>query len=483
MIVKFISFGCKVNLTDTEYMKNLFADAGFTLTETDSADVFVINSCTVTDTADSKLKKTIRRIRKSSPGAIIAVTGCFPQSHPNADIGADIMHGTSRRDKLPGMILDFCKNPTDTTSNTAETTVNADPIINTAPPVIATLPSVNVTLPKVFEDFSVTRFSDNTRAFLKIQDGCNMNCAYCIIPKSRGHFRSKPLESVKKDAAAIYANGYKEIVLTGINLAFYGTEYGLRLADAVEAVAEAAKEAAITTICEKPTNRLVAADTAVRGGPVRGGRIRLGSLEPEMFSEADVERLAKIPGVCPQFHLSLQSACDKTLLRMNRRYNINEYIHLVDLFGRYFPDCAITTDVMTGFPGETDEEFAETCVNLEKIGFADIHVFPFSRRAGTVADTMFGQLPESVKQSRARIVADIAARSRLAYLQSMIGKTVNVLFEREKPGDFYPHGFAENYVRVSLPNVKPAPGETYRNRLLAVKVTGVLNGAVLGKIV
>jgi threonylcarbamoyladenosine tRNA methylthiotransferase MtaB len=451
MLVKFISFGCKVNLTETEYMKKTFAEAGFEVIKTDDADVFVINSCTVTDTADSKLKKTIRQLRRTHPAAIIAVTGCFVQAHPNVNIGADIMTGTSERGALPGIIKDYANN--------------------------RPVPTVTETLPKVFEDFSVTHFSHNTRAFLKIQDGCNMNCAYCIIPKSRGHFRSKPLESVKKDAAALAAGGTREIVLTGINLAFYGIEFGLRLADAVEAVAKAAYEA-----------YAVSADTALSAAydsytdTAHPMRIRLGSLEPEMFNDADIKRLAKIPGLCPQFHLSLQSACDKTLARMNRKYTILQYIQLVNKFRAYFPGCAITTDVMTGFPGETDEEFAVTLENLRAIGFADIHVFPFSRREGTAADTMTAQIPESVKHARARAVAEIAAYSKQVYHESMIGKIYSVLFEREKPGDTVPHGFAENYVKVMLHGVQLAPRETFRNRVLDVCVTGTCTDGVIGEV-
>jgi threonylcarbamoyladenosine tRNA methylthiotransferase MtaB len=401
MVVYFVTFGCKVNLTETEHLKTLYSDKGYMVSNNESdADLFVINSCTVTDTADCKLMKTIRRLRKNYPKAKIAVTGCFVTANPDitaARLGVDDI-----------------------------------------------LPKNNITKDK-YEDFSVTHFTGNTRAFLKIQDGCNMNCTYCIIPRSRGHFRSKPIESVKKDASVLCANGYKEIVLTGINLAFYGIEYKLRLIDAIEAINENAP----------------------------GVRIRLGSLEPEMITDGDIKRMTAIKGLCPQFHLSLQSACDETLRRMNRHYNISGYKELVGKLRTAFPGCAITTDIMTGFPGETDAEFNETLENLREIGFANIHIFPFSRRAGTTADTMPGQIPEAVKHARAAAVAEVAALTGLEFRRSMVGTVVNVLFEREKPDGNHqltPHGFSENYTNVVLSGVYLAPGETYRNKLLPVRI-------------
>ncbi|MDR0903216.1 MAG: tRNA (N(6)-L-threonylcarbamoyladenosine(37)-C(2))-methylthiotransferase MtaB [Ruminococcus sp.] len=425
--VFFITFGCKVNLTETEAMKKIFCNEGFRAASDESeADIFVINSCTVTDTADLKLKKTLSRLRRSYPAAIIALTGCYSEIHPEKTDFADIIIGTSGRNKLPGMI----KNQ----------------IAKSLPP--ENLFAENNPPAGIFEDFSLTNFTGNTRAFLKIQDGCNMNCAYCIIPKTRGSFRSKPLESVISDAKTLCENGFKEIVLTGINLAFYGVEFGLRLINAVEAIADNAT----------------------------GVRIRLGSLEPEIISDSDIARLKEI-NVCPHFHLSLQSACDRTLERMNRHIKIAQYMKLVAKLRENFPLAAITTDIIVGFPGETEEDFAISCANIEKIGFANIHIFPYSKREGTAAADMPCQIPENVKKNRAKILAEIAEKSRREFEQSFIGKTLNVLFEKEKTPGFH-RGFSENYIHVEV------SGEgSWRNELFPVHITGVTGEGLLGEIV
>jgi threonylcarbamoyladenosine tRNA methylthiotransferase MtaB len=416
--VFFITFGCKVNLTETEMMKKSFSEQGFIAAPDESeADIFVINSCTVTDTADKKLKKTLTRLRRAYPAAIIALTGCYSELHPEKSEFADIIIGTSGRNKLADMI----KNR-----------------VTVRPPVVNSL----------YEDFSVTDFAGNTRAFLKIQDGCNMNCTYCIIPKTRGNFRSKPPQSIANDAKSLYEKGFKEIVLTGINLAFYGIEFGLRLINAVETIAENAP----------------------------GVRIRLGSLEPEVISDSDIARLKKV-NLCPQFHLSLQSACDRTLARMNRHIDFAGYSALVYKLRENFPGAAITTDIIVGFPGETDIDFAESCENIKKLGFANIHVFPYSRREGTAAAEMPYQIPENIKKSRAAFLTEIAENSRREFEQQFIGKTLNVLFEKEKTPGFH-RGFSENYIHVEV------SGEgTWKNKLLPVLITGVNEEGLLGEVI
>jgi threonylcarbamoyladenosine tRNA methylthiotransferase MtaB len=382
--VYFITFGCKVNLTETEKMRRILLSKGFTtaLSE-EKADIFVINSCTVTDTADKKLKKTLSRLRREYPNALIAVMGCYTELKPLEN--ADITVGTADRDSL------------------------ADKIIKLAPQ-------------KGYHS-DLASYPDNTRAFLKIQDGCSCNCSYCIIPKARGGFRSKPLEKIGAEARDFAAAGFREIVLTGINIAFYGIEFGQTLYDAVKIVSENAPNV----------------------------RIRLGSLEPERMTDSEIEKLSKIKNLCPHFHLSLQSACDKTLAAMKRRYGIVKYEAVAGRLRGVFTNAAITTDIIVGFPGETETDFVESCENIEKIGFSDIHIFPFSAREGTAAALMDNQIPENVKHERAKRLAKIVGKMKRQFLQSMSGKTVAVLFEREKSAGVH-IGYTENYLPFQIEN-------------------------------
>jgi threonylcarbamoyladenosine tRNA methylthiotransferase MtaB len=382
--VYFITFGCKVNLAETEKMRLSLLSKGFVIAESEEkADIFVINSCTVTDTADKKLKKTISRLRREYRNAVIAVMGCYTELKSLENV--DIMVGTADRDSLPDKLFEL-------------------------------LPQK-----EVFSDFQI--FPDNTRAFLKIQDGCSCNCSYCIIPKARGGFCSKPLEEIGADAKAFAAAGFKEIVLTGINIGFYGIENSQTLSDAVLTVSENAPFA----------------------------RIRLGSLEPERMTDLEIEKLGEIKNLCPHFHLSLQSACDRTLQVMNRRYTVGEYIAVAEKLRQKFPNTAITTDVIVGFPGETEEDFNDSCENIKKIGFSDIHIFPYSKREGTKAALMENQIPENIKHKRAKVLSEIVEDMRHDFAESMKGKTLKVLFEKEKtPGVHV--GFTENYLPYTVKN-------------------------------
>lgn len=432
MYIHFKTFGCKVNLYETENMKQNFSSKGFTVTDNENeSDIFVINTCTVTETGDKKVFKELRRLRREYPNSIIAVTGCYPQAFPReaADIKeADIIVGTKNRNALPDIITEYIENRTkkvdicDYSSN------------------------------DVFEDMCNLGYEKNTRAFVKIQDGCNMFCTYCIIPYSRGRFRSKPIEKLKTEAEQLAASGYKEIVLVGINLSFYGIEYKLRLADAVE------------TVC------------AVNGIE----RVRLSSLEPEMINDEDIRRLAAQPKFCPQFHLSLQSGCDKTLKEMNRRYTTADYAELVQKLRDSFDNCAITTDVMVGFPNETEEDFEQSVEFVKKIGFAKVHVFPYSQRKGTPAADFENQIPTSQKNIRAKIMSEAAEESRQKFLQSQSGLTFPVLFEREK-SDKIPHGYTPNYtlVKIFTKNL----GKSLRNQIFYVKIERIENDYCVGEIV
>ena len=419
MKVHFITFGCKVNIYETENMKLLFKSNGYDISEDNcNCDIYIINSCTVTENGDKKIFKELRRLRRENPEAIIAVTGCFPQAFKDeaAKIPeANIITGTKNRKDLPYIVEDYIKN------NKKQINI------------------CDYTNSDTFEDMCNVGYTNNTRAFIKIQDGCNMFCTYCIIPYSRGRFRSKKIEQLIDEVQGLADAGYKEIVLVGINLSFYGVEFGLRLADAVEAVCK------IDGI----------------------ERVRLSSLEPEMISDDDINRLAAQPKLCPHFHLSLQSGCDKTLSAMNRRYNTADYEELVAKLRNSFDNCSITTDVMVGFPDESEEDFIASLDFVEKIGFAKAHIFPYSQRKGTPAADMDNQISTTEKNKRAKRMAVVANKSHGDFLKSQIGLTVPVLFEREK-SDGIPHGYTENYTPVKIFTKKL--DKSLRNQLFYVRI-------------
>lgn len=401
--VYFITFGCKVNSCETESMKRLFLEHGFDLAETEaSADVFVVNSCTVTQGGDSKSLYAVRRLKHAYPGAVVALTGCLPQAAERGrDIcpEADIIAGTKDRSALAGLV---------------------EACLDGKKRITHIVPYKNG---DSFEKLPIGGFSDGsrTRGSLKIQDGCNCFCSYCLIPYARGRCRSKPLEEVAEDAGKLAETGHKEIVLVGINLAFYGREYGLRLVDAVE-------------VCCR----------------IDGiERVRLGSIEPEMLAEEDLRRLSHLPEFCPQFHLSLQSGSEATLKRMNRKYTPDEYAAIVDKIRKYFPDVSFTTDIMVGFPEETDEEFAESLEFAEKIGFSKIHVFRYSPRRGTPAEKM-KQVPEKIKAERWEKMNRLGEKLSRKYLENLVGRTVPVLFEGENSPDFH-RGHAPDHTLVKVP--------------------------------
>ena len=415
--VSFITFGCKVNHYETECLKELFRERGWLAAGDDEApDAVVINSCTVTASGDSRVLTALRKARKVHSGAVIVLTGCYPQADREGASkldAADIVCGTKDRKLIPELVERFISERQRT-----------------------------VWLPEhekgeQFEPMECTRFEDNTRAFVKIQDGCDRFCSYCIIPYARGRCRSKPLEQLRGEIMKIAEGGVKEIVLSGINLAFYGAEWGMSLADAVETVA------------------------GIQGIE----RVRLGSLEPEMMTEEQLERLAAVPELCPQFHLSLQSGCTRTLKAMNRHYTADEYYELTERIRRYFPDCAFTTDIMVGFPQETDEDFRESVEFVRKVGFSKVHVFRYSRRHGTPADRMDGQITEAVKTERWKEMTAAADEMREKYLETLVGRTVPVLFERENCPEFHQgHAPDMTFIKISRKNTE----KSLRNQIIRV---------------
>jgi threonylcarbamoyladenosine tRNA methylthiotransferase MtaB len=421
-----ITLGCKVNQYESQAMLNALLGSGFTLGSSESeSDVILINTCTVTAMSDRKARQMLHRARRENPNAVIVVTGCLPQAFPEvADRlpEADIILGNSNRSSLLSDILQYL--------SARQRIVDIVPHKNGAE----------------FEAMHAERFFDRTRAFIKIEDGCNRFCSYCIIPYARGRVRSKRPEELREEIAGIAEHGYREIVLTGINLPAYGQEFGLDLCDAVEAAC---------------------APEGIR-------RVRLGSLEPERLDEAVIARLKRQPKLCPQFHLSLQSGCDGTLQRMNRHYNAEEYRQIVRNLRNEFENAAITTDIMVGFPGETEAEFEASLAFAEEIGFAKVHVFEYSQRPGTAADKMPDQVDPREKSRRSRLMIEVTEKTRAAFFRSQLGHTESVLFERECPDGCY-EGYTENYTPVRVSESRNLSGE-----ILPVRLTEIQEDACLG---
>ena len=430
MKVFFVTFGCKVNCYETECMKKSFTEDGFTVSDTAAgSDVIVINSCTVTSSSDKKVMQTLRKLRHENPDSLIVLTGCWPQAFESEAQNvkeADVITGTKDRSELTRLVRKALEDH--------ERTIDIK----------------SYTGKESMEPMTCSSFEKKTRGFVKIQDGCNQFCSYCIIPFSRGRIRSKPVDDIVKEVTSLAENGYQEIVLVGINLAFYGAEAGLTLTDAVEAVS--------------------------RVNGVK--RIRLGSLEPEMISGDDLLRLRSIESFCPQFHLSLQSGCDRTLKAMNRKYDTAEYTRLVSSIRNIFPDAAITTDVMVGFPGETEEDFEESMEFVKKTAFSKIHVFPYSPRSGTKAAAMPDQINGSTKSERAARMTELGHELEREFLKAQVGKTVPVLFEKENCTSFH-RGYSPNYTLVKIkrePSIK-----SLRNSIFYVKIKESMNGFCIGE--
>lgn len=422
MNIFYYTFGCKVNQYETENIRERFNALGFG--ETDSiadAQICIVNTCTVTAQSDSKCRQLIRKIKKENPSCILAIAGCMPQAFPKVAAEmkeCDIIVGSNNKGELPRLVQQFLsvgKRIVDITENKLHDKI---------------------------EPMSNTSVEAKTRAYIKIQDGCDMNCTYCIIPKARGHIRSKPIDEIISEAQQLISSGHKELILTGINLCCYGRDLknGTKLIDAAEAV-------------------------CTLDGDFR---VRLGSMEPEMISDEDIARLSALKKLCPQFHLSLQSGCDKTLKAMNRHYTAQEYALLCDKLRQNFKDCAVTTDIMVGFPQETDEDFDESLRFAEKIAFADAHIFPYSRRSGTVADKLDGQTDNKTKRVRAKKMTEVCAESKKAFLYKHIGKVCRVLFEKETSPEYH-QGHTDSYILVKVS--RKAPDFSMRRQFADVLIT------------
>lgn len=428
MRIAFYTLGCKVNQYETEILMNAFSKQGFDIVDyNDDADIYVVNSCTVTSSGDSKTKKALRKFKRQNPTAKIVLTGCFPQAFP--DIAqkipeADVITGSYNRGGLIKAVL--------------KSLATGEKVIDITPH----------SKKETFEDMQTNSFKGHTRAFIKIQDGCNRYCSYCIIPTARGPIRSKPIDKLNQELLDLSNNGYLEVVLVGINLSFYGKDIGLNLIDA------------ITLACSIDKIK----------------RVRLGSLEPELISDEDIDTLSKLDKFCPQFHLSLQSGCTETLKRMNRHYTAEKYYKIVKKLREKFDNPSFTTDIMVGFPSETDEEFQQSLKFAEKIGFSKAHVFAYSIREGTKAAKMENQIVKKVKDKRSKLMIEITNKTKKEFLESQIGQVCEVLFETNI-NEYGYEGYTKNYTPVFVKSQENISG-----KILKIKIIKTLNDFCVGEI-
>lgn len=424
------NLGCKVNAYETEAMQHLLEEAGYEIVPfTQKADVYVINTCSVTNMADRKSRQMLHKAKKNNPDSIVVAAGCYVQTSEKEvlnDLSVDIVIGNDRKHDLVRLLEEY------------------------------SLDSVNDTVDDIndgkhdFEELFIDQTKEHTRAFIKVQDGCNQFCSYCIIPYARGRVRSRRFENVIAEVERLAANGFKEVVLTGIHLSSYGVDF---------------EEA--TGLLE-----LIQAVNAVKGIE----RIRLGSLEPKIVTEHFASELSKLDKICPHFHLSLQSGCDETLKRMNRKYTTKEYERGCELLRKYFVHPAITTDVIVGFPGETEEEFEQTKAYLEHIHFYEMHIFKYSKRKGTRAAVMPDQIDEQVKAARSEKLIALGHDMSKEFRKFYIGKNEEVLFEEKAViGDKeYFVGYTKEYVKVAKKT-----DENLENQIVSGRISGMLTDEIL----
>ena len=421
----FYTLGCKVNQYETQAMEQLLREQGNEIVSLDAeADCYVVNTCSVTAVSDKKCRGVIRRLRRRSPEALIGVCGCYAQVDPDAirALDVDVIGGTGDREGFVAMLTQAVR--------TREHLEGLDDALRRRTP---------------FEPLPAGSLETRTRAMLKVEDGCQNFCSYCIIPYARGPVRSLGLKEAVRQAETLAEAGYREIVLTGIEISSWGRDLGdQKLQDLVAALCQAVPDL----------------------------RIRLGSLEPRTVDEDFCQALGRFSNLCPQFHLSLQSGCDSVLTRMHRRYDTARFLESVRLLRQTWPGCAVTTDLIVGFPGETEEEFEKTLDFLDQAAFSQMHIFPYSRRPGTVADRLPDQVDPAVKEARAARAAEKAEALSRAYRQAMVGSLFPVLFEQPE-GDLFA-GHAPNYVKVLVPPEAGLKGQVRQVRILQVLPEGVL---------
>ena len=401
------NLGCKVNSYETEAMQEMLEKAGYEIVPfREGADIYIINTCTVTNIADRKSRQMLHRARKMNPDAVVVAAGCYVQTQAGKeaqDPCIDIVLGNNKKKDIVTVLKEYEREKAGMLEDVED-----------------------ISRAKEYEPLNLTRTGDHTRAYIKVQDGCNQFCAYCIIPYARGRVRSRSLEDVAAEVHSLAENGYREVVLTGIHLSSYGIDFD----------------------GERHLLDLIRTVHGVEGIM----RIRLGSLEPGIITEEFAEELASMPKMCPHFHLSLQSGCDATLKRMNRRYTSAEYYEKCCILRKYFDNPALTTDVIVGFPGETEEEFRESLEFVDRVNFYETHIFKYSRRAGTKAADMDGQVSEQIKTRRSARMIAMGEQKRRAYEEGFIGKEVEVLVEEpaEIDGKVMQVGHTKEYIKIAL---------------------------------
>ena len=422
----FYTLGCKVNQYETEAVAELFSDAGYTVVPfTDKADCYIINTCSVTSMSDRKSRQMIRRARKTNPSALIAVMGCYSQTAPDEVLkidGVNLVLGTKEK----GSVVRLIENLSNTDKLNAVTDVRDS---------------------HTYEDLKIKRCPGHTRAYIKIQDGCSQFCSYCIIPYARGPVRSRKEDEIINEISSLADAGYKEVILTGIHAASYGTDLG-------------------DTSLEQLLNKLEDIDGIER--------IRLSSIEPMTLNRSFVEKIKNCKKLCPHFHISLQSGCNETLKRMNRHYTTEQFADVVEGLREAFPDCAITTDIMVGFAGETDEEFNKTLEFIKNIAFADAHVFQYSQRRGTPAARRPDQVNPEIKEARSKAVIEETTRSHNEFLQRHIGRIMRVLIETRAKDGLY-EGKTSNYITVKTSSDTDICGQ-FKKILLEKEESGIIFG-------
>ncbi len=429
------NLGCKVNAYETEAMQQLLEEAGYEIVPfSEKADVYVVNTCSVTNMADRKSRQMLHKAKKLNPDSIVVGAGCYVQTKEQeavSDLAIDIIIGNNKKHELVPLIDEYIAKRE-----------NAHDDLFTENAVI----DINDNKQE-FEELFLSKTAEHTRAFIKVQDGCNQFCSYCIIPYARGRVRSRSIENVLAEVNRLSQNGFKEIVLTGIHLSSYGVD------------------------CDDNLLHLIQEVHKVDGIE----RIRLGSFEPRLITEEFASELSKLEKVCPHFHLSLQSGCDETLKRMNRKYTTEEYVRSCELLRKYFDHPAITTDVIVGFPGETEEEFENTREYLEKIHFYEMHIFKYSKRQGTRAAVMENQVPDEIKTKRSSILIELGNRMSKEYRDYYIGMDKEVLFEEKikLSGKEYFVGYTKEYVKVALETQ-----ENVENKLITGKIVEPLSDEV-----
>ena len=412
------NLGCKVNAYETEAMQELLEKHGYEIVPfQEGADVYIINTCTVTNMADRKSRQMLHKARKMNPDSIVVACGCYVQAKKD-DIpeGIDIVVGNNKKQNIVEILENYEKEKNQDgqreTSDEQETETYQE--------------ILDINHEKAYEDLHLSTAAEHTRAYIKVQDGCNQFCSYCIIPFARGRVRSRSRDSVLDEVKTLAANGYKEVVLTGIHLSSYGID------------------------CDDNLLSLILAIHEVEGIE----RIRLGSLEPRIITEEFAQTIAKLPKMCPHFHLSLQSGCNATLKRMNRRYTAEEYYEKCQLLRKYFDNPALTTDVIVGFPGETEEEFAESKAFVDKVDFYETHIFKYSRREGTKAAAMKDQVPDQIKAARSAELLELNRKKQAVYEERLLGTTQEVLIEEKivRDGEELQIGHTKEYVKIGVKN-------------------------------